>query len=103
MKTIPEHIEYVKGKPHHVRRRIAFGIAGVGAGIIAFVWLSSSIATGAFAVQGSSFADATGQGNVEVTGGTNNSHPAVSGIAGAAAALPAVNAPSHIEIIDAAS
>ena len=103
MKTIREHIEYVKGQPHHVRRRIAFGIAGVGAGLIAFVWLSSSLYTGAFAVQGSSFADATGQSGIEATGGANNNGGNSQNLAGAAAALPAVNVPAHIEIIDAAS
>ena len=100
MKTFFEHIEMVKGQPHHVRRRIAFGAAGVCTGLIAFVWLASSLATGAFVVQGSSFADAAGQGGVEAVGGGAE---ASSGLAAAAAALPDADAPARIEIIDAAS
>lgn len=97
MKTVFEHVEYIKGKPHHIRKRIALTTAAVGAGTIALVWLVGSISLGAFAIQGSSFADSTGQESVIVTNGdTNNSQ----NLAGAAAALPSANTPAHIEIVD---
>jgi hypothetical protein len=98
MKTIFEHIEHVKGKPHHIRKRIAFASAAVGAAVIALVWLVGSFSLGLFAIQGSSFADSTGQSPVVTT----NSNEENSGLAGAAAALPqSANTPAHIEIIDA--
>lgn len=98
MKTVFEHIEYMKGKPHHIRKRIAFGAATGVTALIALVWLTGSLRSGAFAIAGSSFderASATAAGSTA----TN------SGLAGAAAALPNVeeNAPARIEIIDVAS
>jgi len=102
MKTIFEHIEHTKKKPHHIRKRIAFvGAAGVSA-FIAFVWFAGSITTGSFAVKGTSFADAGKQVNVENTSGGNDS----SNLAGAAAALQGSkneDASAHIEIVDTAS
>ncbi|MCX6787002.1 MAG: hypothetical protein NTY93_00520 [Candidatus Kaiserbacteria bacterium] len=99
MKTLFEHIENAKKKPHHIRKRIAFiGAAGVSA-FIAFVWFAGSVATGAFAVQGTSFADAGVQGNIETAGSENDSQ----NLAGAAAALQDTNTPAHIEIVNTAS
>src|SRR3989338_848771 len=62
MKTLFDHLEYVKGKPHHVRKRIAFGVATAGTALVGMVWLVSSLSAGAFAVTGSSFAASVGQG-----------------------------------------
>lgn len=96
MRTIFDHIENAKSKPHHIRKRIAFaGAAGVSA-LIAFVWFAGSLVTGSFAVRGTSFADAGVQGSVEVAGSGNVSD----NLAGAAAALQNENAPAHIEIVD---
>ncbi|MHB8709989.1 MAG: hypothetical protein ACYC6X_00315 [Minisyncoccota bacterium] len=101
MKTIFDHIEYVKGKPHHVRKQIAFTAAAMGAGLVGLVWLVGSVSLGAFAIQGTSFAESTGQAGVIATSGSDNGS---SNLAGAAAALPTdANAPAHIEIIDTAS
>jgi len=94
MKTVFEHIEQVKGKPHHIRKRVAFTVAAGGALGIALVWLVGSISTGTFALKSTSFADAMQQAPVITT--TNS--PA--GLAGAAAALGNRNAPAHIEIVD---
>lgn len=103
MKTVFDHIENVKGKPHHVRKRIAFTAAASGAAFIGLAWLVGSVSFGTFAIQGTSFAESTGQGGALATEGGNGS----SNLAGAAAALPptsaSANAPAHIEIIDAAS
>ena len=101
MKTVSQHIEHIKGKPHHVRKRVAFGAAFAGTAIIALVWLVSSVGTGAFALKDTSFAQSTGQESTLATEGNS----AVGGVAGAAAAptLGNANAPARIEIIDTAS
>lgn len=96
MKTIFDHIEHVKGKPHHVRKQVAFAVAGGGTAFIALVWLVGGIALGTFAIQGSSFADATEGAPVIVTGDTRTNES----FAGAAAALPPAQAPTRIEIVD---
>ena len=99
MKTISEHITHIKGQPHHVRKRIAYATATFGAVLVAIVWLAISIGTGAFAVQGSWFADIRGGGSVEATVGGNDTQ----NLAGAAAAFSDPNAPARIEIVDTAS
>ena len=107
MKTIFQHIERVKGQPHHIRKQVAFASAATLTVIVALAWFVGSISTGAFAIrEDSSFAPNIGQGDVTTTGDVSGSRPAFSGIAGAGAAavLPQVDvAPAaHIEIIDAA-
>ncbi len=97
MKTIFDHIEQIKGKPHHVRKRIAIGTAAAGSGFIALIWLIGSFATNAFAIQGSSFAMSTGQAPVATTSASGTSGE---GLAGAAAALKDAQAPAHIDIVD---
>lgn len=100
MKTVFEHIEHIKGKPHHIRKRVAFGVATGVTALIALVWLVGSLSLGAFALQNNSFADAVKQGSIETVGGTNSP---TSGVAGVAAALQSVNGPARIEIVDTAS
>jgi len=101
MKNVFEHIEHVKGKPHHIRKRFAFAAAGGATALIAFVWMTGSLASGAFAIQGSSFADNSRQPAV-VTADTARTN---ANLAGAAAALPpsSVNTPARIEIVDTAT
>jgi len=101
MKTVFEHIEYVKGKPHHIRKRVAFATAGGASTLIAFVWLAGSLSTGAFAIKGSSFADRTEQSSVVTAARAGGN----ASLAGAAAALPsaAASAPARIEIVNAAT
>jgi len=99
MKTIFQHIEHVKGKPHHVRKQVAFGAATAGTALIALVWLAGSLGTGSFALKATSFADNTGEGTLTVS--NDDGSNTTSGIAGvgAAAALESASAP-RIEIID---
>ena len=99
MKTVFEHIKHVKGKPHHIRKKIAFATAAGVAGVIALVWFVGNLSLGVFTIQGSSFADSAGQPSV-MTIERNNGN---SGLAGAAVALPSASAPAYIEIVDAAS
>ncbi|MEK7114179.1 MAG: hypothetical protein AAB850_01370 [Patescibacteria group bacterium] len=99
MKTIFEHIEHIKGKPHHVRKRVAFAAAAGGAGAIALVWLVSSLGTGAFAIRGATFSESTGQESPATAGVGDN----FQNVAGAAAVLEDGSTPAYIEIIDSAS
>ena len=99
MKTVSEHIEYVKGKPHHIRKQIAFGVSSGIAALIALVWLITSVGSGAFALKGSTFSDDLGlvpEPDSDALFGNQN-------LAGAAAALQDESVPAHIEIIDAPS
>ena len=98
MKNVFEHIEYVKGQPHHIRKRVAFSAAVGVTAVIAIIWLTSSLATGAFAIRGNSFDEQT----PAVPNGATNTN---TNLAGAAAALPpsSANVPAHIEIIDTGS
>lgn len=98
MKTIFEHIEHVKGKPHHIRRKVAFGVATIGSAFVALIWLATNYATGAFAIQGSDFAMSTEQQTIVAT----TSESATQGLAGvgAASVLREASAPAHIEIVD---
>ncbi len=96
MKTIFDHIEYIKGKPHHIRKKIVFATAGCLTAVVALIWFAGTLSSGTFAIQGSNFAESTGAESSVVTGGASNT-----GIAGAGAALESdKNAPAHIEIID---
>lgn len=100
MKTIFDHIERVKGQPHHIRKRVAFGVAAAGTAVIALVWLSVSVGTGAFALKDASFAQ-----NAENNSGTEvskNNDEQLAGV-GAASALREKSEPARIEIIDASS
>lgn len=99
MKTIFDHIEHVKGKPHHVRKRVAFGAAAGGAAFVALVWFGQSIGSGTFALKNTSFADSTKEASVVVTSTDRGNQ----NVAGAAAAFRDPSAPAHIEIVDVAS
>jgi hypothetical protein len=105
MKTLFEHIEYVQGKPRHVRERIAFGAAAGGTALIALVWFAGTLASGTLAIHASSFAAAAGQGQIVATGNANQNNS--TGVAAVAAASGGsagnASAPAHIEIINAPS
>jgi hypothetical protein len=99
MKNIFDHIEYVKGKPHHIRKRVALATATAASAFIGLIWLGTNLATGSFAIQGSNFAASTGQ---EATVTTVDQSGDIQGLAGAGAApvLQSADAPAHIEIVD---
>ncbi len=96
MKNIFDHIEYIKGKPHHVRKQIAFGTATALSALIALVWFAGSIATGTFAIRDTSFAANTAQAGMVATTSVSGDQ----GLAGAASAVQDASAPAHIEIVD---
>ncbi len=99
MQNIFDYIEHIKSKPHHIRKRIAFSTASIGTGLVALVWLASTLGSGTFALQETSFANSVRQESTFATGGGNGNQA----IAGAAAALSDTSGPARIEIIDAAS
>lgn len=100
MKSLFHHVETVRAKPHHVRRRIAFGVSGGITSLIAVVWFTGSFASGAFTIPQSAYGNTPTTDAVTVV---QHAGADISGIAGAAAALPAArsNAPAHIEIVSA--
>jgi hypothetical protein len=98
MKSISGHIKTIREKPHHVRRRIAFATAGVGAGLLAAVWLVSSISAGVFALKPTSFAQSTEGTPVTVVNENDTSGTDLAGAAAAPATQDA-NAPAHIDIV----
>ncbi len=97
MKTISEHIDTIREKPHHIRKQVAFGAAGGITAVIALVWLTANAAVGTFAIKTSTFPGAEEQPAVITTTPEGNSN-----LAGAAAALDK-NAPVHIEVVNTAT
>ena len=101
MKSLLDHLDTVKAQPHHVRKRVTLLAAGGITSLIGAIWLGSSLATGAFALPNTSFAQSTGYtvpviAASSTTGGNSQ-------LAGAAAALGDSAAPAHIVIIDTAT
>lgn len=94
MKRIIHHVNRVKEQPHHIRKQVAFTVAGSVTGLVALVWLSASLATNSFAIQGTQFADAVGEQPVETVG------PNGSQLAGAAAALESEDSTPRIQIVN---
>jgi hypothetical protein len=93
MKTIFDHIERIQGKPHHIRKQIAFGAAAAGTAIIALVWLVSSVER-VFALKILLCAEYRKR---------TFTPPATEQLAGVGFRTPSASAPAYIEIIDAAS
>jgi hypothetical protein len=95
MKTLSHHINTVKAQPHHVRKRVAFAAAFVTAAVIALIWLGASLATGAFAIKGSNFAEANGTPSIVATTPSGTSLTAAAAEAGNSGSQPA-----GIQIVD---
>jgi hypothetical protein len=98
MRKVAEHIEYIKGKPHHVRKRVAYATAAGGAGIIGLIWFVGNLSFGTFAIPSNSFADTADMQSSVIANGNDE---APTGLAGAAAALRGDSEPARIEIVDA--
>lgn len=94
---VERHIEHIKGKPHHVRKQVAFTSAAGIALFIGVVWFAYSAQTGVFAIKGSSFADATkGTDSIYV-----NVQEGSNGLAGAVAAVQEDSAgAARITVVD---
>lgn len=99
MRTIFDHIERVKGQPHHVRKQVALTSAGGIAVFIALVWFGISLDSGAYAIKGSNFAVSTGAEAAPAAADAAQT----SQLAGAAAALHTDTGPARIVIVNASS
>lgn len=95
MKSIFEHIDNVKEKPHHIRKQVAFAVAGSTTAAIAFVWFAGNLALGVFNIQGSSIADVREENSVIATDDQEAAN-----VAGVAAALSRRDASAKIQIVD---
>jgi len=98
MRTLSDHIEHVKTKPHHVRQRIAYATAGGTTALIALFWLFGSITLGRFALPSNSFADSAGSSIIA----TGDETAGESSFAGVASAFPDA-APARIQIVNVAT
>lgn len=94
--SFAERLDAIRDKPHHVRQRVAFGLAGGVTAVIALVWLGASLATGAFAIKGSNFAELTGAQAATTTDASMGGPDAV---AGAAAAAPDTGGPAALQVL----
>ncbi len=96
--TVFDHIERLRGKPHHVRKQIAYGGAFAISAVIGILWFGVSLASGSFALHPTSFAEATaGRATVAETGGGGEGV-----LAGAAASLSGAAPAPAIEVVDVA-
>jgi hypothetical protein len=101
MSRVLDHIERIKKQPHHVRKQITFGAAGLGTALIALVWLVGNLSAGRFAIQPNSFADSVNGQAVVTVDSTGQKQ-----VAGAAEALQSGNIlgtrrpAAHIQIVD---
>lgn len=100
MKGIRHHVEKVRAKPHHVRKRVTLVAAGAIAGLIGAGWFGGSLAVGAFELHPTSFEQALApqQPSFATTTTADSSN-----LAGAAAAFSQQqqSEPAHIVIISA--
>lgn len=94
MKSLFDHIDTIKQKPHHIRKHIAMSSATALTALIALVWLGGSLHSGAFALKNSNVGASTG---IVTSGAESQAAP----VAGAAAAFPKSDTtPAHIEIVN---
>ncbi|MFI5260600.1 MAG: hypothetical protein ACHQU0_02290 [Candidatus Paceibacteria bacterium] len=100
MKNVLEHIDHIKGKPHHIRKRVALGVAAGTSAFIGLLWFGVSFATGSFAIQGSDFSMASGQAATVTTVDASGNQQNLAGADAASILQPTADAPAHIEIVD---
>lgn len=94
MSTLTQHLETLRAKPYHVRRRIAHSTAGLVTALVALVWLTVSLNAGRFAIHETPFRSP----NVEaIVNGVPGTSAALAGVAAAASEQERAS----IEIIDA--
>lgn len=96
MKTLAHHIKTVKAQPHHIRKQVAFATAFVAVAAVGVIWAGVSLATGAFAIQGSSFAESTGANGAVATAPTTDA-----ALLASPAAANDASQPAQIEVVDA--
>ncbi len=102
MQSVFHHINRAKKQSHPVRKQIAYVGAGIGTGIIALIWLATSLATDAFLIHDSSLTRGLNEDTGVTAVDANQLAGLPAGQAGVAAALSSdSSAPASIKIIDA--
>jgi hypothetical protein len=48
--SLAERIQDMRNRPHHEKKRAVYGLAALGAGLVAVAWLGGSLATDSFAI-----------------------------------------------------
>jgi hypothetical protein len=98
MATISEHLERVREKPHHERRRIAFVSSLLLTGLVAFGWMGALASSGTLAI-----ADPDGD-VADMRDGLASTKSNFSGLLGAAgAAIGATSSPAAVVVVDGAT
>jgi hypothetical protein len=95
MRTLAHHVAHIKTKPHHIRRQIAFTLAGGLTVFVAFVWLGGNVAMGNFALGGASFGSVVAEIQEK-----DQISPGSSLVGAVSAAVTPVHTDPHIEIVD---
>jgi len=97
MKSLSQHIEHVRNRPHHIRKQVALGVALGITAVIAIIWLGVNLSTGAFHIAGTSFADATTETQPQLTASNNSL------LGAAAAALNGSSSPAELQVVSQGS
>jgi hypothetical protein len=100
MMLLADHIENVRAQPEHIRRQIALTIAVVLTAIVALLWFGMSLASGAFALKSTSFAEATSGVEAQPASPSSGSVSRLFGAVGAAFG-GAPSGPARVEVIQA--
>lgn len=96
-----DYVAKLKGKPEHIRKRIAFGASAGVTGLIALAWIGTMVTTGAFTMGAKSTVADSNQNSAPVALTDTNVKSNFSQLAGAvAAATGATTSQPSLTIID---
>jgi hypothetical protein len=95
MKPLSHHLHTVRQQPPHVRKQVTFTLAAGATALIALVWLVASLSTGAWRIEGASFATQSAQQPAATGAGAGSAAL----LGGAAAALTASSSASRLEVV----
>ncbi len=96
---LADHIENLRAKPEHVRRRIALGASGGITGIVVVVWAVALATSGSFALTSGTLASGEPAPNIKnAFSETGSSFSNLLGAAGAA--LGATSTPPSLNIVE---
>ncbi|HEX2792407.1 MAG TPA: hypothetical protein VHO23_01685 [Candidatus Paceibacterota bacterium] len=98
-RTVTDHLEHLRAKPHHVRRQISFLAALVVTGLVTAGWLGAMATSGSFALDTTTLAD----GGAEGATLTNARNDFSSLLGAAGAAIGATSSPREITVVDVKS
>src|SRR5581483_5311529 len=97
--AIVHHIERIRSKPHHVRERIAFGIAAAITAFVSVIWFGTLAATGQLSLAPTTSSD--DGANAAAQQAITQSQSNFSQLLGASgAAVGATSTPTGLHIVD---